>query len=223
MPLTVLIGGFGRFPGAPFNPTKPLVERLAKRSRPALADVHRVPHVFRTSYAAVDRELSALIARHQPDIVLLFGLATRSIALRIEARAANRRATQCPDVDGYVPADPAIDVQGPEFLSSRAPHRLLVRAARSAGMATRLSHDAGNYLCNYCYWRALETVERGGNAPIVQFVHVPNLRTGTRRARVRDAGSPCRAATLADLVRAAEAILVTLVATARADRSRRRR
>jgi pyroglutamyl-peptidase len=220
--LMVLIGGFGCFPGAPFNPTTPLVDRLAKGSRPTLADVHRVAHVFRTSYAAIDRELPALIARHQPDIMLLFGLAKRAIALRIEARAANRRATQYPDVDGYVPADPTIDIDGPEFLLSRAPHRRLVRAVSLAGLPARLSHDAGNYVCNYCYWRALEASARDGITPIVQFVHVPNLRTGTRLAHVQDAKGRRRDATLADFVRAAEVILTTLVATVRADRLRRR-
>jgi pyroglutamyl-peptidase len=220
--LTALIGGFGRFPGAPFNPTTQIVDRLAKRSRPALADVHRVAHVFRTSYAVVDRELPALIACHQPDIVLLFGLAKRAIALRIETRAANRCAVQYPDVDGYVPADPAIDVHGPEFLLSRAPHGRLVSAASSAGLPARLSHDAGNYVCNYCYWRALEAGERCGITPIVQFVHVPNLSTGTRLAHVQDTKGSRRDATLADVVRAAEAILIMLVTTVRADRLRRR-
>ena len=51
---TVLITGFGRFPGAPFNPSGPLALALAKRRRPAFADVRRAVHVFQTSYAAVD-------------------------------------------------------------------------------------------------------------------------------------------------------------------------
>ena len=35
--LTVLLTGFGPFPGAPFNPTQALVGRLGARRRPALA------------------------------------------------------------------------------------------------------------------------------------------------------------------------------------------
>ena len=54
---TVLITGFGPFPGAPFNPTGLLIERLSRMRRPALAGVTIVPHVFQTSYEAVDREL----------------------------------------------------------------------------------------------------------------------------------------------------------------------
>ena len=59
---TVLITGFGRFPGAPFNPSAPLARAVAKRRRPALADVRRVLHIFETSYAAVDRDYPVMFA-----------------------------------------------------------------------------------------------------------------------------------------------------------------
>ena len=55
MAFTILITGFGPFPGVPFNPTGPLVKRLARLRRPALAAVKIVPHIFPTRYAAVDR------------------------------------------------------------------------------------------------------------------------------------------------------------------------
>src|SRR3954471_2705076 len=76
--LTVLITGFGPFPGAPFNPTEALVKSLARRRRPAVADVALIDNVFRTSYAAVDAELPKLIAAHRPDVLLMFGLAART-------------------------------------------------------------------------------------------------------------------------------------------------
>ena len=60
MPFTILLTGFGPFPGAPFNPTGPLVRALARRRHPALAGVRRVAHVFDTRYDAVDRELPEL-------------------------------------------------------------------------------------------------------------------------------------------------------------------
>src|SRR5919201_5763816 len=104
MALTVLITGFGPFPGAPFNPTAALAKALARCRRPALDELDRIAHVFPTSYAAVERELPELIARHRPDLVLLFGLAPRTPHLRIEARARNRRSTLFADVDGARPS-----------------------------------------------------------------------------------------------------------------------
>ncbi len=80
MTATILITGFGPFPGAPYNPTEPLVGELLRRRHPALAGVRRVAHVFHVSYQAVDRELPELLAREQPDVLVMFGLAARTPA-----------------------------------------------------------------------------------------------------------------------------------------------
>src|SRR5580692_12751701 len=60
--LRILITGFGPFPGAPFNPTTPLVKRLTQLRRPALDDIMLTGHIFHVTYQAVDRELPALLA-----------------------------------------------------------------------------------------------------------------------------------------------------------------
>src|SRR3569833_1467297 len=80
---TILITGFGPFPGAPTNPTTALARRLARLRRPGLGNVRLVGHVFTTSYAAVDRELPQLIAKHKPDALLSPG----------RRRRASRRAS----------------------------------------------------------------------------------------------------------------------------------
>ena len=48
--LRILITGFGPFPGAPFNPTEPLVKRLTQLRRPALDDVELTGHIFHVTY-----------------------------------------------------------------------------------------------------------------------------------------------------------------------------
>ena len=55
--LRILVTGFGPFPGAPYNPTQPLVARLTRLRRPAFADVELSSHIFPVTYKAVDREL----------------------------------------------------------------------------------------------------------------------------------------------------------------------
>ena len=209
MALTVLIAGFGPFPGAPFNPTAALAKSLARRRRPALGGIDRIAHVFPTSYAAVERELPDLIARHRPGLVLLFGLAPRTPHLRIEARARNRRSTLFADVDGMHPSM-AIRAGGPAALVAQARQQPLSIAARTARVPARLSTDAGKYLCNFAYWRALELA--GDHGGLVQFVHVPNASRANARKRGRDGK---RRVTEADLLRAGEAILLALLAAAR--------
>ena len=204
---TVLITGFGPFPGAPYNPTARLAEALARCRRPGLTNIARIAHVFRTSYAAVDRDLAVLVARHRPDLILMFGLAQRTPYLRIETRAMNRRAALFADVDG---AHPALTIRfgGPRTLMARAPQHAL-QAARRAGVPVRCSIDAGKYVCNFAYWRALELAADRGS--LVQFVHVPKMRI----VRPRRSAERAPELTQADLFRAGEAILRALVTAAR--------
>jgi pyroglutamyl-peptidase len=175
---TLLITGFGPFPGAPFNPTDKLVRQLARRRRPAFANVKLVGHVFTTSYAAVDRDLPKLIAAHRPDALLMFGLHGRAKAIRIETRARNALAL-LPDVNGKVLRRSVIDGDGPNARTMPAPARRLLRAAQAAHLPARLSRDAGRYLCNYLCWRAAEAVTASGPR-LAAFVHVPPVRRFAR-------------------------------------------
>lgn len=205
--VSILITGFGPFPGAPFNPTQALVARLARLRRPALRGVTLAGHVFPTSYAAVDRELPGLIARHKPDALLMFGLATRARHLRLEMRARNALAL-LPDATSASLMRHAIAPGAPGSMAMPAPLRRLLAAAKGARAKTALSRDAGRYLCNYLCWRSAEAVAQPGGPRMAVFVHVPMVR---RDARAR----PKHRHTNEDLARAGEAILVALAAAAR--------
>ena len=202
--MRVLITGFGPFPGAPFNPSAALAKALARRRRPALAGIERVVHVFATTYASVDRDLPKLFGQ-KPDIVLMFGVAGRRRQLCIETRARNAVSLLFPDASGYRPRHGIIKLRGP---ATRAGNTPFARLAGAAGPKARLSRDAGNYLCNYVYWRALEQV--GGTLPLVQFVHIPPVSAKTRRLRRSN-----RAPTLTQLLKSGEALLIALIAASR--------
>lgn len=209
----ILLTGFGPFPGAPFNPTAPLVARLARLRRPAFADITIVPHVFATNYAAVDRELPKLIAKHRPDALLMFGLAPRTRFIRIETCARNGVAL-LPDAVGAKPRGRAIATGEPHALTMPAPTGRLLTAARAAGLPAALSRDAGRYLCNYLCWQVASAIRKGPNLGprIAAFVHVPNanrkpLRRGRRGKK--------RRFTLDDLTQAGARILVEVATAAR--------
>jgi pyroglutamyl-peptidase len=206
--MRVLITGFGPFPGAPFNPAQLLVTRLAKRRRPALAGIDAVVHVFPTSYAAVDSQLKALIAQHRPDVMVMFGLAGRTKGLRIETLARNRTARVFPDIEGTTPKRGVIRNDA-GIMRGRAPFARLAAAARASGLPARLSRDAGRYVCNYSYWRALETAALAGGPAIVVFVHVPSVRKRQRKA------GRATAPTFDQLLRSAQGIVVAAAAAAK--------
>ena len=203
MAATILVTGFGPFPGAPFNPTGPLVERLARLRRLALANEKFVLHTFPTSYAAVDRDLPKLIERHKPDALLMFGLAPRARTLRIETRARNT-VSLLPDAGGIALRRLTIAAGGPAALAMPAPARRLLAAVRAAGVPATLSRDAGRYLCNYLCWRAAEAAGKKGGPRLAVFVHVPKIARTARRPGKR------RKLTLGDLTRAGAAVLVAV-------------
>lgn len=204
---TVLLTGFGPFPGAPYNPTGPLVMALAGRRHPAFANVRRVTHIFQVSYEAVDRELPALLERERPAALIMFGLATRATQVRVEMRARNAITRMVPDVSGRIPLAPTIRPGAPPTVRLRTPAQRLLSAARATGVPVALSRDAGRYLCNYLCWRAAEAADAG--APrLVAFVHVPAVQRahgGARRTSL----------TLDDLTQAGEAIVRAAVLAAR--------
>jgi pyroglutamyl-peptidase len=206
--MRVLLAGFGPFPGAPHNPSASLAAALARRRRPAFAATERSAHVFATAYAAVDEDLPKLFA-WRPDVVLLFGLAGRRRQLCIETRARNAVSLLFPDARGQRPPRGMITCGGPAALIGNAPFARLLGAVRQTAVPARLSRDAGRYLCNYAYWRALQRVADGG--PLVQFVHIPAIAPASRpRRRSRQ-----RPPTLPQLLRAAEILLIAVMVAAR--------
>jgi pyrrolidone-carboxylate peptidase len=156
----------------------------------------------------------------------MFGVATRSHRVRVEERARNRIAL-FPDASGHRPATRTI---APHRDAQRNPLPVarLVAAARTARVTAAPSRNAGAYLCNYVYWRALEAAARPDGPGQVIFIHVPPVRLkelpkklfkrppkrlskklpNTRRTR------KLRAPGLHDLVRAGEAIVLAMISLA---------
>lgn len=214
MTLRVLLTGFGPFPGAPFNPTEQLVKRLTRLRRPAFSNIQRTSHIFTVTYGDVDRDLARLLADHRPDILLMFGLAARTPYLRVETRARNAISTIWPDA-GHTRIGVGKIAPGHVDELMFGPHTgKLLRAAIQTGVPSRLSRDAGRYLCNYLCWRAIEACAITTKPPLTAFIHVPLTPRGATSQRKKAKGR----VTMDDLVTAADAILFEMVRTARSRR-----
>jgi pyroglutamyl-peptidase len=214
--MRVLLLGFGPFPGIVRNPSALLVNRLARRRRPALAAATRIVHVFATTYDAIDTELPKLFAQ-KPEIVLMFGLAARRRHLCIETQARNALSVLFPDARGYRPDRGVIAPGERAAMRSVAPSAGLLGAMRASGIPARLSRDAGRYVCNYSYWRALKLAGRK-DGPLVQFIHIPRVTLDASSKRQRKRHPPSLAAAL----NAAENMLIALIAAHRRGHGRRR-
>ena len=203
--LRILITGFGPFPGAPFNPTEPLVARLLRLRRPVLNEVELSGHIFPVTYQNVDDQLPKLLASRRPDALLMFGLATRTHHIRIETRARNAVTMLWPDAGRSRPRKGSIagGIDGLMF----GPHTAkLLRAAMATGIDARASRNAGSYLCNYLSWRAIETTHRDGGPRLAAFVHIPPFPRGSLRQK-----NTAHRIAFEEMVDAGEAMLVEMV------------
>lgn len=215
-PLRVAIAGFGPFPGIARNPSAEVVRRLSRMQRFRGSDIRLFSTTFPTAYAAAEKELTALL-KSEPDAIVLFGVAGRRREVCIETLARNAVSILAPDNARFVPQERALIAGGVHRIPLRAPARRLLQAAKSAGVRARISNDAGSYLCNASFYRALYGTHALPKPPLVVFVHIPMPRTNRPprkpRKRLRHPLPPLP--TFNALLRSAAAILAASISAAR--------
>jgi len=196
----LLLTGFGPFPGAPRNPTAEVVTQLAEPGRGRRLGVEIVPHVFATTWAALD-DLAALIAATRPDLVLHLGLKRRARAIAVETVARNRVLMAAVDATGVAPGSTQLDPDGPARCAATLPTRRMAARIAALGLPVEISADAGRYLCNALLWRSLRLAPGRPTG----FLHLPPTR---------ESGGPVRSRfTTADLT-AATAAAIAVIASA---------
>lgn len=189
---TILLTGFGPFPGIPANATSFLVPLLADKARQAFPGFRVVGEVLPTEWVGAPERLARLLETLEPDLALHFGVARGARGLEIEARAHNIcRLSQ--DAVGALPDGAAVLAEGPERLPSRLPAAHIVRRLRARGIPAFISRDAGSYLCNALLYHSLVAASRHGNGRRVGFVHVPANLVGPPHQPMRpEPGCPLR-------------------------------
>jgi pyroglutamyl-peptidase len=176
----LLVTGFGPFPGIPRNPSAALARRVAASPRWRRLDIEARCVILPTTYAALNEHLGPALAE-APDAVLMIGVAGRARRVRVERRAVNRASLFLPDAAGRRPSALTLSKGGAARVGRAAPVSMRAVLRRHA-IPCGLSQDAGRYLCNAAYYRALA-------APVpVLFIHIPK----PPRAARRRSGGPVR-------------------------------
>lgn len=145
--------GFGPFGSFGDNPSQWLAERLG------------APYeILRVSYAEADAFVDRLAA-NPPETLLLLGLHGKAEKFHIELVGHNTIGTT-PDVDEVVAGPGPLDPAGPSQLGTTLWHHPELLNETKEWKA---SLSAGDYLCNYTYYRALQKLPNSR----VGFLHVP--------------------------------------------------
>ncbi len=171
---TVLLTGFGPFPAQPVNATMALVPAIALHSAGLFPDVRIITDILPTQWAAAPARLTHLLAAHQPDIALHFGVSSRARGFEIEARARNV-CGDTEDAAGARAGGNAISVNGPDLMTSNLPVAEIVTRLRRRGIEAYLSWDAGTYLCNAVLYQSLTQAKTQPGLRRNGFIHIPAL------------------------------------------------
>ena len=178
---TLLICGFGGFPGFSDNPASRVVERMQAADW-ALPGVIVTYQVIPTTWAGGHARAHAAAAG--ADAVLVLGVAGGADQFRVEAQACNRAGSGRADAEGAMHPGDVIAQSGPAVAAATAPIDAMLVAIRDEGLPAEMSSDAGDYLCNYVFYRLLTETA----APCTAFLHLPpglsldDLERGARAA-----------------------------------------
>lgn len=183
---TILLTGFGPFPGVPENASAILVPKLAHLVARRFPSHRVVARILPTEWEAGPARLAASYAREKPALSVHFGVSERAEGFVIETKARNAQSAVA-DAAGLAPPETAILVGGPGTLGANIPAPDIVTRLAALGYPARLSDDAGSYLCNRVLYESLMLAESAHPPATAGFVHIPATLTRADAASVRSA------------------------------------
>lgn len=177
---SVLLTGFGPFPGVEENITARLVPLLADHARAAYPAVAFHGHVLDTAWSSAPGRVAKLVERHRPSLALHFGVARDARGFRIE-RVARNLCAGSPDATGSTPPRPVLQTDGPDVQAVNVDVAKIVHRLARLGLPVEFSDDAGAYLCNAVLYHSLAAARTfaqnaGGSPPTAcrtGFIHLP--------------------------------------------------
>jgi pyroglutamyl-peptidase len=166
----LLLFAFAPFGGDARNPSGEIAAELdGKTIRGCRIRAVVLPVARRLAFPALERVLE----ESAPELVLGLGVAAGRSVVSVERRAVNRDAYGGGDELGERPEDEPIDPAGPDERLATVAVEELAAAIRRAGVPAQPSDDAGTFLCNHVYYRALGATA-SQSLPAV-FLHLPAL------------------------------------------------
>lgn len=168
---TVLLTGFGPFPGVPVNASADLVRRIVRAARRRYPTACFAVAVLPTQWTRAQNRIEALHRRHRPALALHFGVASGTEGIRLETEARNFCRTSI-DAAGALPPAPVLSADGPMQRHATIDISAIADALREGGWPVSISQDAGGYLCNAVLYYSLASAE-SRDVCQVGFVHIP--------------------------------------------------
>jgi pyroglutamyl-peptidase len=127
--------------------------------------------ILPVAYTKSAEHLLALIAEHNPDVVICLGQAEGRTQITPEKVAINLDDARLADNEGVLRSDVKILEGGPDAYFSTLPVKDIVEAIKAKGVPAAVSLSAGAFLCNHVFYVAQNKF--AGTNVRSGFVHVP--------------------------------------------------
>lgn len=184
---TILLTGFGSFPGVETNATAALIPEIAAAARTRFADHHVIDEVLPVEWSGAPQRLSRLLERDGLRLALHFGVSRHASGFQIELVGHNVCGERG-DAAGELPSTAELIAGAPATLASTFPAERILARLRHAGLPCAPSTSAGTYLCNALLYHSL-TAAHGQASPFLSgFVHLPHLLSAVQDAQVAAVG-----------------------------------
>lgn len=171
--MRILISGFEAFGGRKVNPTALLVEALQNKEiqipEGLRVDQVLLPVTFEKSFYVLQNKINEF----NPDVVIALGLSAKSDAIKLETLAVNLIDAEIADNLGLQPREEMINHLGEPSYPSTLPLQGIEGVLKEAGIPVKLSNSAGTYVCNYVFYRMMESNQ--DSLRLCGFIHVPML------------------------------------------------
>jgi len=161
--MRILLTGFEPFGNATTNPSAEIVKQIS------MENVFTA--ILPVAYTKSAEHLLALIAEHNPDVVICLGQAEGRTQITPEKVAINLDDARLADNEGVLRSDVKILEGGPDAYFSTLPVKDIVEAIKAKGVPAAVSLSAGAFLCNHVFYVAQNKF--AGTNVRSGFVHVP--------------------------------------------------
>lgn len=171
---TILLTGFGPFPGVPQNVSERFVSKLAHLAARRFSAHRVVARILPTEWERAPQRLEALYERERPKLVLHFGVSPDANSYVLEGIAHNT-CKPAEDAAGELPSASVVVEGGSDTLDAKLPADDIVERLRAIRVPIVTSDDAGGYLCNALLYRSLFLASQLREPPVVGFFHIPRV------------------------------------------------
>jgi len=161
--MRILLTGFEPFGNATSNPSGEIVKQIS------MDNVFTA--ILPVAYTKSAEHLLALIAEHNPDVVICLGQAEGRTQITPEKVAINLDDARLADNEGVLRTDVKILEGAPDAYFSTLPVKDIVEAIKAKGVPAAVSLSAGAFLCNHVFYVAQNKF--AGTHVRSGFMHVP--------------------------------------------------